>query len=46
VTGFNASESPNNITPEALINIADKYLYQAKRQGRNKVISGPFSGSV
>ncbi len=40
VTGFNSSTPPKNISPEALINRADKYLYAAKNQGRNKVISG------
>ncbi len=40
VTGFNSSNPPKNITPEALIHMADKYLYAAKNQGRNKVISG------
>ena len=45
VTGFNASNPPTNVTPDALINMADKYLYEAKKQGRNKVISGQFSES-
>jgi diguanylate cyclase (GGDEF)-like protein len=40
VTGFDASTSSNNITSETLINTADKYLYEAKKQGRNKVIKG------
>ena len=40
VTGFNSSDPPKKISPEALINMADKYLYAAKNQGRNKVISG------
>jgi len=44
VTGFNSSNPPKNITPEALIHMADKYLYAAKNQGRNKVISGSFEG--
>jgi diguanylate cyclase (GGDEF)-like protein len=44
VTGFNSSNPPKNITPEALIHMADKYLYAAKNQGRNKVISGFFEG--
>lgn len=43
VTGFNASHAPSSITPEALINMVDRYLYQAKSQGRNRVIGGPFS---
>jgi diguanylate cyclase (GGDEF)-like protein len=43
VTGFNASNLPDNVNPETLINVADKYLYEAKKGGRNKVISGRFS---
>ena len=43
VTGFNAAHTPGSITPEALINMVDGYLYEAKAQGRNKVICGPIS---
>jgi len=45
VTGFDDANSHKEIiTFDALINTADKYLYGAKKQGRNKVISGPFPG--
>jgi diguanylate cyclase (GGDEF)-like protein len=43
VTGFDALAPAGVITPEALINKADQYLYEAKKQGRNQVVSGPFS---
>ena len=46
VTGFNASRPAGSITPEAMLNEVDKYLYEAKTQGRNRVIGGPFSGST
>ena len=46
VTGFNASRPVVTITAEAMINVVDKYLYEAKTQGRNRVIGGPFSGST
>ena len=42
VTGFGPDTPDNVILPEALINTADKYLYQAKRQGRNMVIGGDY----
>jgi diguanylate cyclase (GGDEF)-like protein len=42
VTGFDATKPREKISPDDLINMADQYLYQAKNQGRNKVISGPF----
>ena len=44
VTGFNSSNPPGNITPEVLVGMADKYLYEAKKKGRNKVISGCLEG--
>jgi len=46
VTGFDASQPAGSITPESMLNEVDKYLYEAKTQGRNRVISGPFSGSA
>ncbi|MBT8365528.1 MAG: sensor domain-containing diguanylate cyclase [Deltaproteobacteria bacterium] len=42
VTGFNGSHLPPSITSDTLISVVDKYLYEAKTQGRNKVVSGPF----
>jgi len=45
VTGFNASKPFEKFSPEDLINAADKYLYQAKNEGRDKVISGSFSSA-
>jgi len=40
VTGFDTDTPGEKITPEAVINQADKYLYQAKREGRNRVRAG------
>ena len=42
VTGIDSSIPAKSITPEILINTADKYLYEAKKQGRNRVVKGPF----
>jgi diguanylate cyclase (GGDEF)-like protein len=41
VTGMNADHLPRDIKPEAMIKAADEYVYTAKGQGRNKVVSGP-----
>jgi len=43
VTGFNADSAPGSVRSETLINRVDRYLYEAKEQGRNRVFSGPFS---
>ncbi len=40
VTGFCPDTPDEMISPEAMINKADKYLYQAKREGRNRVMGG------
>jgi len=47
VTGFVPDPEQNDsISHEAMINCADKFMYQAKKEGRNKVVGGPFSPSV
>ena len=43
VTGITPELSDKSTSLDAMLNAADKYLYQAKREGRNKVIDGPFS---
>ena len=41
VSGMDAGKLPRNISPETMIRAADQYVYMAKRQGRNRVVSGP-----
>jgi PleD family two-component response regulator len=42
VVGFSAGQLPKALQAEALLNRVDEHLYRAKKQGRNKVVSGPF----
>jgi len=44
VAGFNGSHPAGSVTADAVINAVDSYLYEAKTQGRNRVIAGPLPG--
>jgi len=43
VVGFSAGQLPKSLQAEGLLNRADEYLYRAKNQGRDRVVSGPFA---
>ena len=43
VVGFSAGQLPKTLQAEALLNRVDEHLYRAKKQGRNRVVSGPCS---
>lgn len=42
VTGFDQRWAADSFSPDDLMQAADQYLYQAKNQGRNRVVNGPF----
>ena len=46
ITGFDRIAKNEEITIEDMIDAADQYLYQSKREGRNKVKSGPMQLSA
>jgi diguanylate cyclase (GGDEF)-like protein len=43
VTGIDPTVKEEALSFDALINCADKFMYQAKQGGRNKVMGGPFA---
>lgn len=43
VAGFDSDNAGDEISFDILINHADKYLYQAKNEGRNRVVGGGLS---
>jgi diguanylate cyclase (GGDEF)-like protein len=43
LVGFDAQQTDEKLAAENLLKQADEYLYQAKKMGRNRVVSGPFS---
>jgi len=46
VSGFDSVTSTDKISSEAMINIADNYLYQCKSEGRNMVKAGCVGDSI
>ena len=42
ITGFDPTTPDEKISQEALINEADKFMYQAKKEGRNRVRGKPI----
>jgi len=42
ITGFTADSPDDKISPEKMISMADHYLYEAKKGGRNCVMGGSF----
>ena len=42
VTGIDANTPSKKISPMAILNQVDQYLYQAKEEGRNRVVVGPL----
>jgi len=45
VTGFEPPTQDKDISTESMIDLGDKFLYEAKQKGRNLVISGEMEGS-
>jgi diguanylate cyclase (GGDEF)-like protein len=43
VVGFNPDEVPKGLSAEALLRRVDENLYQAKKKGRNRVVSSSFA---
>ncbi len=42
VTGIDSDTLSSRILPIAILNQVDRYLYQAKREGRNRIVTGPM----